>query len=184
VLEQARVAELEASVTGWTATPEESGELARIYADRGRWARAIELQRYAGDSPETLETLAYMLFRADRFREAQELYAELSAAGGRADLVINDGVSFARLGDDVAAVAAYRQALALDPTSWKAQLYLGNALLRLGQREEAIEAYRQFLGVGEDGESAERIRRILKQIAPQALPDFEPALSGAGDEGS
>ena len=70
-------------------------------------------------------------------------------------------------------------------TSWKAQLYLGNALLRLGQRAEAIEAYRQFLGVGEDGEAAERIRRILKQIAPQALPDFEPALDAdRKDEGS
>ena len=56
-----------------------------------------------------------MLFRAERFREAHELYEELARLRRSAELEVNNGVSMAMLGDDEAAVAAYGRALEIRP---------------------------------------------------------------------
>jgi tetratricopeptide (TPR) repeat protein len=115
--------------------------------------------------------MAYMLFRSDRFREAHELYARLASENETAAMRVNDGVAVSQLGDDEAASAAYRRALEIEPDHRLAQLYLGNALLRLGRRDQAVAAYSAFLDLDSRGESAERVRRILEQIAPEALPE-------------
>lgn len=174
--EKTRFAELQAILASGGATPADYAELARIFASRREWDRALQLQRSAGAEPESAERLAYMLFQADRFREAHKLYSELAERTGRADLRINDGVSMARLGDDAAAVEAFRDALTVDPQSRMAHLYMGNSLLRLGRREQAIDAYAEFLARGRKGEAAERVRRILQQIAPQSLPEPEAVV--------
>jgi pentatricopeptide repeat protein len=49
-------------------------------------------------------------------------------------------------------------------------VYMGNALMRLGRVEEAVAAYKEFIDLGFRGEVSERVRRILLQIAPEALP--------------
>jgi tetratricopeptide (TPR) repeat protein len=94
-----------------------------------------------------------------------------AAGDDSTERAINLGVCAARLGHDLKAVAAYEQALELDPKHRAARLYLGNALLRLGRRDEAVEAYKAFLEQGNRGEAAERVRRILAQIAPGAVAD-------------
>src|SRR5204863_447963 len=80
------------------------------------------------------ERLAYYLAKAARHQEAHTLFAELAHEAPRAALEVNDGIALAGLGNDEAAIAAYERALALDPKEDRAQLYRGNAFLRLGRR--------------------------------------------------
>jgi tetratricopeptide (TPR) repeat protein len=167
--EQDRVGQLRALVAAGRATSEELTALAEVLAGRGKWARAAELQGWATDTPDRLERLAYLLFRAGRFRDAHRLYEQMAADGATTPL-LNTGVTLVRLGDDLAALAAFDRILAAEPTHRLARLYRGNALLRLGRMADAAEAYRVFLEQDHRGEAAERVRRIMKQIAPEMLP--------------
>jgi tetratricopeptide (TPR) repeat protein len=167
---------LEALVDTCEAESDHYSELALIYADRRLWEHASELQRQVDPSPEQRERLAFMLFRANRFREAHEIYSELLTETASATAAVNDGVTLAMLGDDDAAVAMYRKALDLDPDNRTATLFLANALLRLGHHDEAVESYSIFLKDAERGEWAERVRRMLEQIAPETLPPARKPL--------
>jgi tetratricopeptide (TPR) repeat protein len=170
-VEETEVARLETLVAETEEPPSEELEaLAMIHARRGRWNDAAELALRAEPTPERHEKLAYMLFRAGRFAEAHEIYSELVGQLQSADLEVNNGVTLAMLGDDQGAVEAYRRAVELEPENDGAELYLGNALLRLGDQPAAVAAYKSFLDRTDRGESAERVRRILRQIAPDALP--------------
>jgi protein O-mannosyl-transferase len=55
------------------------------------------------------------------------------------------GVEYASNGDDVRAVAAYDRAIAIFPLYAEAYRNRGNALARLGRREDAMASYRQCL---------------------------------------
>ncbi len=169
VAEQERVAGLEARAAGGEATAADLDGLVEVYAGRGRWQDAADLQARAGESPERRERLAYLLFRAGRFRDALLHYGDLGRGGDLA-LVLNTGVTLAKLGDDPGALAVYDRILEDRPDHRLARLYRANALLRLGRRPEAAAAYRAFLDQDERGEAAERVRRILKQIAPELVP--------------
>ncbi len=179
VAERTRIAELVARVEASEATGADYAGLAAIYAGRGMWSEAIAMQRNVGDGAVDRERLAWMLFKANRFREAYEIYRELT--GTVSD--INSGVALAMLGDDEGAIASYNRALETEPGNRLALLYLGNALLRLERREEAVAAYRGYLELSETGEAAERVRRILRQIAPGALPPASSPLAPPPPEG-
>lgn len=168
--ERDRVAELEARVAAEEAAPADYAELAAIYARRGLWEEAAALQAQATGDPSQQERRAYMLFHAGRYRDSHELYATLAASRPGSHHLVNDGVTLARLGKDEAAIEAFRAALDLDPEELRARLYLGNALLREGRAPEAARAYREYLDRRSEGEAAERVRRILRQIAPELLP--------------
>src|SRR5262249_44273093 len=88
VLERDRAASLEAVTAGGAASTAETVALATLEADRGRFDRAVELLAASSPQGPDRERLAYFLFRAGRFREAHEIYAELARAGGRADLEV------------------------------------------------------------------------------------------------
>ena len=47
---------------------------------------------------------------------------------------------------------------------------MGNALIRLGRKDEAAQAYLAFLDIGGRGANRERVIRILQRIAPQSAP--------------
>ena len=168
--EKEKFERLESLVGTCEAESDHYSELALIYADRRLWERASELEREVDPSPEQRERLAFMLFRANRFREAHEIYVGLLAETASATAAVNDGVTLAMLGDDDAAVEMYRRALDIDPGNRSATLFLANALLRLGQHDEAVASYASFLKNAKRGEWAERVRRILAQIAPEVLP--------------
>jgi tetratricopeptide (TPR) repeat protein len=186
--------ELELTLAFGEASAEDQAALATIYAGRGLWHQAAELQLNAEPSPENQERLAYMLFQAGRFREAHEIYAALAREVRALELddeehrllaakhELNDGVSVAMLGDDQEASEAYRRALEVLPSSRLARLYLGNALLRLGEVGSAVAEYKTFLGMSDRGEAAERVRRILVQIAPETLPQPGPEIIGPPPE--
>lgn len=177
--EHARVGELEQGLLTGGATAEDKAGLADIYAGRGMWERAATLEQQAPPSAQQRQRLAYMLTRAGHHREAERIYAELAREAPSAALLVNHGVSLALLGDDAAAVVAYRGALDLDPAQQQARLFLGNSLLRMGREREAAEAYKAFLELGRQGEAAERVRRILLQIAPELLPPDAAPLPAA-----
>ncbi len=171
-----RLTHLEALRDAGEANPDDFAQLGRIYAARADWEASIEALEAAEGSDRQDEWLAYALFRAGRFREALQVYDRLYSIDS-IELAINRGVCAARLGHDLKAVEAYRRALELEPDNRTAQLYLGNAYLRLGEREQAVEQYKAFLGFSTRGEAAERVRRILTQIAPEAVAETHDPLA-------
>jgi tetratricopeptide (TPR) repeat protein len=189
VVERDRYARLSDVLAKNTLTPADRRDLAGIYAGRLQWERAADLQ--AESAPEGIERerLAYYSLRAGRNLAAYDLYSELAKQHPRADLEVNAGVARARLGDSQGAAAAFRRALAIDPEQVRATLYLGNALLRTGNRDEAVASYKKFLEKEIHGETSERVRRILQQIAPDAVPErrlpaASPTAPSAGQGGT
>lgn len=175
VAERDRIAELEATAETGDATPEALRELARIHAMRADWSEAADLLgRAAGD--HDAETLAYYLVNAGRYREALATYDIVERVTPGADVAFNRGVALAHLGRDAEALAALDAAKGSDRTdlTMRVPLYRGNALLRLGRIDEAADAYLRFLERADDDADAERVRRILAQIAPERLPKPEP----------
>jgi len=168
--EQTALAELEVRVAEDEASPDDYASLATIFASRRLWDRAVELQRNAPPLPAQQERLAFMLFQAGDYREAHGIYSRLATESEDTGLKLNDGITLAMLGDDEAAAEAYESVLDSDPTNLIARLYLGNALLRGDQPGLAAMTYKQYLDEGGEGEAAERVRRIIRQIAPDLLP--------------
>ena len=76
------------------------------------------------------------------------------------------------------AIGVFEESLRIAPDHLHALLYQGNALLRLGREDEALESYKAFLDRGGEGEAAERTRRILEQLEPEIYADEEqpPAI--------
>jgi tetratricopeptide (TPR) repeat protein len=178
--EELRVAELASRAAAGLATPEDHAELAAIMARRGLWGDAAELLRGAPASADNDEWLAYLLFQDGRYREAHEIYTRLAGGGERDDLLLNAGVALALLGSDQRAARQFGAILETDPGHRLARLYLANAQLRLGRADVAAKNYRAYLDVDPSSEPAERVRRILEQIAPELVPEGldEPLVPG------
>ena len=166
--ERDRAATLTAAIASENASAADRAAFSALEASRGRFDLAAELLASTNPEGPDRERLAFYHFRAGRFRDAHALYAELAAAQPRAELAVNDGASLARLGDHEKAKAAFLRALALDPNQPLAKLYLGNALLRLGDTAGAASTYRAFLQAFPTGASAEQVRRVLAELAPEA----------------
>ena len=174
LVERDRSAALEAAVASGSPSRDDLRSLAAILALRGQWERAADLERSSEPAGSAREALGYYLVRAGRYREAHEVYSELARAAMRADLWVNDGVALAGMGASAGAAESFQRALALDPVEPRARLYLGNALLRLGRAGEAADAYKKYVEDHPDGEAVERVRRIMAEIAPGALPPPAP----------
>ena len=168
--ERDREAELTAAIAAGSAPAVDRLALSDLEAGKGRFDRAADLLASAAPQGPEREKHAFYLFRAGRFREAHERYAELALAERRADLEVNDGASLARSGDDVNAKAAFERALAIDPKQPQAKLYLANVLLRTGDVPAATAAYRAFLTEHPTGPTAEQARRVLAELTPKDKP--------------
>jgi cytochrome c-type biogenesis protein CcmH/NrfG len=146
-------------------------------ARRGRWGEAAELLRLTPPSPDNDEWLAYLMFQDGQYREAYSIYSGMAESTGSTEMHLNTGVALALLGNDAAAMQVYDGILEDDPQHLRARLYLANAQLRTGRIETAAINYRAYLDSGGSREAAERVRRILKQIAPELAPDAgEPVV--------
>jgi tetratricopeptide (TPR) repeat protein len=174
--EELRVAELESRVAAGGASPEDYAELADILARRGLWGDAAEMQRRAPASPDGDEWLAFLLLQDGRYRDAYGIYSRLAQSEGRLELQLNAGIALALLGNDGAAVREYDAILQSVPEHATARLYLANAQLRMGQLDAAAQNYRTYLDAGGASEPTERVRRILKQIAPELLPPEDESV--------
>lgn len=172
--ERDRIAVIDARIAGGEATSADYRAMAAIYAARLLWEDAAHLQALGEPDGIEEQRLAYYLFRAGSYREAHRMYIAIAERQPSADLEVNAGVALARLGDYRGAFDAYGRALQIAPEHLHALLYQGNALLRLGREDEALESYQAFLDRGGDGEAAERTRRILEQLDPEAYTNDEP----------
>ncbi|HEX6853202.1 MAG TPA: tetratricopeptide repeat protein [Candidatus Polarisedimenticolaceae bacterium] len=174
VAERDRVAAITARLEAGTATAVDFREAATLEASRGRFAEAAELESRAGTQGPDTERLAWYRLRAGRYQEAHELYAVLARSSQDPVAEVNDGVALALLGNDAAAIEAFRRAIVLPGAPDRAWAYLGNALYRSGRREEAVDAYVRYIESGASGETAERVRRVLARIAPSRAPQAPP----------
>jgi tetratricopeptide (TPR) repeat protein len=179
--EELRVAELESRVAAGEAASEDYAELADILARRGLWGDAAEMLRRAPVSPDGEEWLAFLLLQDGKYREAYGIYSRLADSEGRTDLRLNAGIALALLGNDGAAAREYEAILQSDPGHATARLYLANAQLRMGRLDAAAKNYRTYLDAGGAKEPTERVRRILKQIAPDLLPPEDESIVPPAD---
>ncbi len=113
---------------------------------------ALLIAQYAGPHWKTLLISVALLFgtrtvarnldwlNADRFYTKQVKTSPNSAKSW-----YSYGALLASRGDDVGALAAYDRAIAIFPAYSEAFHNRGNALVRLGRRQEAMESYRQCL---------------------------------------
>ncbi|HYS77425.1 MAG TPA: tetratricopeptide repeat protein, partial [Candidatus Dormibacteraeota bacterium] len=69
---------------------------------------------------------------------------------------------------DEQAIEAFTSYLAGSPADARAYLYLGNACLRLGRKEEARAAYGSFLDRAAPGPEVTQIQRVLEAIGRDA----------------
>ena len=131
--------------------------------------------------------------QAGRFAEAEALYRAIIGGGWRiAEAHNNLGTLLQQRGDGTAALAAYREAVAINPADAGALCNLGNVLREQGNAEEAEAAYRRALSVkpehaesnnnfgmmlSERGQHAEALARY--RVALAANPRFVDALNNA-----
>lgn len=107
-----------------------------------RWAEAAEaLRRVIARAPtaERLMRLGRLELRLGQ-PSAVQTWRRAVASGGRSVEALNGlGLAHDMLGDHAAAQAAYREALAIDPTSWTVAANLGMSLLLTRRPEAAAE---------------------------------------------
>jgi tetratricopeptide (TPR) repeat protein len=105
---------------------------------------------------------------ARRFAEAIAALDEVARSapeeGMRLDALFDSGVARARAGLDAAAEAVFRDYLARRPADAEAHLYLGNALLRLGRKDEARREFDSYLETAAPGPDADRVRRLTTDL--------------------
>ena len=127
-------------------------DLAYVLAQRGEQLdRALELARGAqqalGDSPEAIDTLGYVLYRAGRLDAAlAELQRAIALAGSRPT--------------GVAPTYLY---------------HLGLVLQALGRQDEAASTFQRALDSAEDFPEAEDARRRLESVLAKSPPDANPS---------
>lgn len=132
-------------------------DLAHIYAQRGWTSTAVEHLEQALQLEFTWERACRL---AELYREARQLEAAialyrqlLSSNPGPAEaatLYNGLGLTLAEQGKPEEAVAAFREAVALNPQLVEAHVNLGTALLEQEQVTAAIEAYQTALALQPD----------------------------------
>lgn len=128
---------------------------------RARVALAVLVLAYA----------ARTFVRNQDWRNADTFYprlAETSPESAKAHYFL--GIWHSSRGDDDAAVAEYDEAVAIFPAYSEAFHNRGNALARLGRREEAVESYRQCLRFDPGHAGAAQNLATLEAGLPLAPP--------------
>lgn len=169
--EQANWDALQIRLNDGTATEDDRRTLALMFAERGDYSAAHELQNGIVDTPADREFMAWLHFQTGSFRAARTEYTRLAEQTGSVEAFLNLGVTQARLGRDLEAVDSFQRALEKDPSRREARLYLGNALLRLGREAEAIEIWRPIAFSEKRDAIAERVRRVLERLTGKPLEE-------------
>ncbi len=172
------------------------------------FARAVQLNGWDASSVKNMARCYARLGRRDLARKANDHAAKLQEAQtglatarayigkypGRPDGYVGLGVVYGGMGQQDAAIAAYKQALDRDANSVPAASGLADAYLAAGQLPEAAEAHRSLISMrpddiearvmfgmllrelGEDGESTD----ILSEA--HAMASEKVRERGAGDD--
>jgi len=134
-------------------------QLAHIYAQGGRWGRALEYMResvrIAGENPlyegqvpyHFLCLLGEALYRTRRYAEARETYGkalEAKSTLGHGEARFGMGKALYRLGDAAGALECFREVLRENESNLEAYFRRAQAAARLGQADEAGSAKEEF----------------------------------------
>ncbi len=122
-----------------------AGELARLQGDNRAALTDFQLAVNRGDRrPATLQQLASLLFEADRFDEAQQYLAQLSAEQVTSPFLDSMAIEIAVRQDRPAmALELAQQSLERFPDDPVRHLYLASLLVRNGKQSEALDVLRQ-----------------------------------------
>jgi tetratricopeptide (TPR) repeat protein len=213
--ETQRLAALEAAVADAPADPEALAALARFNAGLRAHFLAAEMLRAASEleatraseaacdqattaacdqSASLLYEAGYEYIVARRWPEAIAVFARLCDAPSSRllapDAQFNLGVAQAGAGLDQSAAETFRACAVARPDDALAQLYLGNALARLGRDDEARHAYAAYLEKAGTAPETERVRRLIEEMSgapgagapsPAAATPASNPPSAAGD---
>jgi superkiller protein 3 len=191
---------LQATAAAAPTDPAATVALARFWAVQRDHRRAAELflaaagqadAQAAPESPSPTTAGDAWRFEAGlehlasrRFAEAIDLFQALSKTPPdnpvHKDALFNLGVARADAGLDDAAVATFRDYVAMAPDDPQGQLYLGNALLRLGKRPEAQAAYVAYLERAGKRPEADQVRKIVDSLSAAAAAPPAPAPVAKG----
>lgn len=115
-------------------------------------------------------------FDHELYTRAIEYYQQALEVGGENPNVLTDlGISYRRTGRPEKAVALFRRARKADPGHAFSALNLGVVLLHdLNDQEGALQAWREYLALEPQGQSAEMIRRVVARLESQLGAGAEP----------
>jgi tetratricopeptide (TPR) repeat protein len=206
--ESQRMVALETAVADAPSDPGALAALARFNAGLRAHFLAAEMLRAASDleatrasdaacdqattaacdqSASLLYEAGYEYIIARRWPEAIAVFARLADSPASLllapDAQFNLGVAQAGAGLDQAAAATFRACLQARPGDAQAQLYLANALARMGRDDEARLAYVAYLEMAGTAPEADRVRRLVEEMsgAPAAGAPAPPAASPASN---
>jgi superkiller protein 3 len=118
---------------------------------------------------------------ARRYPDAITRFDAIAAAAAdpvlRLEATFDAGVARAGAGDDRGAEQNFRDYLKTHPDEAAAHLYLGNALLRQGRREEARRAYEAYLERGGVGPEPDRVRLLVATLPASTTPAAAPSAT-------
>jgi len=146
-----------------------------------QYRRALELEP---DYADAHYNLGVMLATQKRYEEAIPHYLAAAKKVPRAITYNNLGYALGATGHAAEALAAYRQAVALDPNMFEARVNLGNALAKENDLAGAVENYRAVLGAGTNNPAL--LNNLGHALAGQkkwdeAIADYQAALRLAPD---
>lgn len=164
--------EVLAPAGGSPADPASLNTLALTLSEAGRQREAAEVLRSllatAPDNARAHELLGMISLRQGDARQARlHLDRALAIDRGRPAAWNTLGVALYELEGPEAALAAWRQALALDATQYDALLNIGLVTARAGRTGEAREALRRFVATAPPQRFAadlDRARQLLREI--------------------
>lgn len=125
-------------------------------------AESAEKAMALGSKDEALLTTRYQAYKnAGEDEKAAEALKDLEKIGRAAEeakKLHNEGVALAKAGDNVGAVAKFKEALVLDPTLRASMVGMGTAALKAGQFADAATAAEAILKEDPKNDAALRLR--------------------------
>ena len=120
----------------------------------------------------------YIYIGMRRFKEARSLFEGLIVLAPDSDvpLVALGNVEFCE-GKIPKAIKNYKQALKIDPESFFAKIYLGEALLFNGKRDDAMELIRE-VATADKGGAGEFARALLDAVKSGFDPMKDEPVTG------
>jgi len=127
------------------------------------------LQDVVRQDPENLNAwikLGNILMDTSRFHEAIDAYQKaLELDKNNVDVMVDMGTCYRRIGRPDRAVEEYRKAIAINPRHLYAHRNLGVVFaFDLGNKEEAIKEFEEYLGLSPNAPDARQIKQTLASL--------------------
>lgn len=157
--------------------------LGGVYFSQGAYEEAArEWQRVAEtapDEPIVYTSLAHAYEKLQRLDEAIAAYQKALALRADADTHVYLGLIYQQQGNYEAAIAEYRQAVALDPQNALAYSALGEVYDQQGKLDEAATAFKQALALAESAALHAQLAGVYRRQGDlaAATAEYERAVA-------